>query len=817
MAQQGGQIIWELDVDTSKFDKKMRRASSTAKQVGKEAKGSMSDMSKSITSSFNSAVKASQQFAIGLVAVATGASTLLGFGIKIAADLETSRQGFITLTGSAKEADRILEMIKKDAAKTPFELPGLIKANQLLTAVTKSGDRSEKMLLNVGKALSAMGKGQTELDRIIVNLQQIGAVGKASLIDIKQFAFAGIPIFEMLSQVTGKTGEALGDMISDGQITFELLEKMFNDAGMAGGRFADAFTNQAGTLNQVWSNLKDNIGIAASQIVKDSGVFDIVKNAMKTLTDAIGKNTNLISSYMKTTFQWVIKNLPVITGIILGALTPAFVTLAKTIIMNTKALAPYMVLGALLLPLITEIIKRMGGWEGILKTLGNMFTFVTGKITPFVNIIKTKFERLGQILNTLGIAGDFGGLINTFSKLVTDVTFYTKRAIQIIGEFIQKVKNVLAFGGTEGTASWIQAFEGIYNRIKPLLDALTPLFETIKTQFVLVGQIIQTQIVPQFNALIAVLQPFIQVILPPLIAFMTQLVVGILAIVSALIVLGLAIVTGLVTAVATALPYVMQAFAGLIQFFRGFIQFLTGVFTLNWRLAMEGIMQMAKGAYDFIVNIWTALQKFINGFVKGVMMFFTALAESVGISVSTMANNVVAWIQSMASQFIASIQNLVSKVIADIKNLWSMINAEVSSWPGKLYSWGQNIIKSFADGIRAGVGWVVDAIKSALDTAKRFMEGHSPPIAGPFKEIDKWGYNVGFTYGKFLNRGIDSSVAGLLGESSYSLNATDSDIPTGSTSNQTITINVGEIKDTQDLDMIAREIGYRLALAPGTI
>jgi hypothetical protein len=81
---------------------------------------------------------ASKRFAAGLAVAATATAGFIGYGAKVAGDLEASRAGFITLLGSAKEADDALAMIKRDAASTPFELPGLISANQLLTSVTKT-------------------------------------------------------------------------------------------------------------------------------------------------------------------------------------------------------------------------------------------------------------------------------------------------------------------------------------------------------------------------------------------------------------------------------------------------------------------------------------------------------------------------------------------------------------------------------------------------------------------------------------------------------------------------------------------------------
>lgn len=238
-------------------------------------------------------------------ALATGAA--LGYmGMRIAkaaiqttADLESMRMGFVTLLGSTEKADDALKRIKKDAAKTPFEIKGLIQANQLLTSVTKDADRSEDLLMDVGKALAAMGRGQPELDRIIINLQQIGAVGRASTLDLKQFAFAGIPIFDMLKESTGLAGKALEDFITEGNVTFEMLEEMFAKAGTGSGQFAKAFETQVGTLNQLISNLKDNFVILGSEILIQTGLFDLVKNAVSRFTNFLTNNSAVIITFVQ--------------------------------------------------------------------------------------------------------------------------------------------------------------------------------------------------------------------------------------------------------------------------------------------------------------------------------------------------------------------------------------------------------------------------------------------------------------------------------------------------------------------------------------
>lgn len=406
------------------------------------AKDEASSVLTSIKNQASQAADASKKFATGLLVAGTAVAGFVGYGAKIAGDLEASRAGFITLLGSADKADATIARIKKDAAATPFELPGLISANQLLTSVTKDGNRSEDMLLNVGKALASMGKGQPELDRIIVNLQQIGAVGKASMMDVKQFAFAGIPIYEMLQKETGLTGDALTQFISDGKVSFELLETMFNKAGSAGGQFADAFKNQAGGFNQVLSNLKDNVGIAMSEIVVKSGAFDVIKNAMGTVSDWVSANTGKISDGIKNAFKFIIDNGAVISGIILGALVPALVSMAVGVWAVIAPLLPFMAVGALVAVLLNKLAESMGGWGNMLAAvqpiLSQVGAFVGTVLTNAFSLLLNVWQFLRPSLMALwgGVQQLFGALMNLWNVLAPVLIPVLKVLAIIVGSLI---------------------------------------------------------------------------------------------------------------------------------------------------------------------------------------------------------------------------------------------------------------------------------------------------------------------------------------------------------------------------------------------
>jgi len=393
MAFNAGDIIVNIKADLSGFERALGQVSSRL----------------NILSSAN--VSASQTFAktLGITAAALG--TVGFFGMKAAGDLETARQGFVTLLGSAKDADEIIAKIKKDAASTPFELSGLIQANQALTAVTKNGMRSEDVLLNVGKALAASGKGQAELDRIIANLQQIGLTGKITEMDVRQFGMSGINILELLADYYGVTTAEAGEMVKDSKDAFGDLEKAFAKAGNAGGKFSRSFIEQSGTWNQLVSNVKDTMWIWAGDLVKNTGLFDAMKKALASALGWLADNKERILGAITATFGWLKDNLPIVIGIIIGGLLPALGALFAPIITMIGTLWPFMLALVGISIAVNALIKHFGGLQGTLQALQPIINLLS---SVWNNVLKPPLEALWNLIKTQ--------LIPAFKDLWTQIS-----------------------------------------------------------------------------------------------------------------------------------------------------------------------------------------------------------------------------------------------------------------------------------------------------------------------------------------------------------------------------------------------------------
>lgn len=209
-------------------------------------------------------------------AALAAAKSLIQSGIEYNAQIESYRVGLTNMLGSAEAAKAAMDAIQEDAARTPFDVASLTQANQLLISAGENAGYSRKVIMALGDAVSATGGGNAELSRMSANLQQIANVGKASAIDIKQFAYAGINIYQVLADYTGKSVQEVQKMT----ISYDLLSQALIAASEEGGRYYNAMDTQSQTMNGRASTLKDNVSQLAGLMTGDlsSGIGMVIGN-----------------------------------------------------------------------------------------------------------------------------------------------------------------------------------------------------------------------------------------------------------------------------------------------------------------------------------------------------------------------------------------------------------------------------------------------------------------------------------------------------------------------------------------------------------
>jgi tape measure domain-containing protein len=177
----------------------------------------------------------------------------------IEAFFKTSGQGAEEATQNT--ADLIANQ-KALSAQIGIGADKLIDANKMLIASGVNGNKSQQAVSALAKAIVATGGGNEELSRMAQNLQQISNTGKASTQDMKQFAAAGVDVYGLLADSTGKTVEELKEM----DITFDMIVDALDNATQEGGKFYEASQVGASTLNGqmglLQSTIRDGLGTA---------------------------------------------------------------------------------------------------------------------------------------------------------------------------------------------------------------------------------------------------------------------------------------------------------------------------------------------------------------------------------------------------------------------------------------------------------------------------------------------------------------------------------------------------------------------------
>lgn len=196
-------------------------------------------------------------------------------GLEFNRQMENYQLAFENLLGSAEAANAALDAIKADAAATPFDVAGLVSANRLLISTGQSAEEAREVINALGNAVSASGGGNAELERMAANLQQIANVGKASAVDIRQFAYAGIDIYGILADYTGLAKNEVQGLT----ISYDLLVEALKAASAEGGRYAGAMEAYSQTLQGRMDTLADNATQLAGALTE--GLFEAQKELVE--------------------------------------------------------------------------------------------------------------------------------------------------------------------------------------------------------------------------------------------------------------------------------------------------------------------------------------------------------------------------------------------------------------------------------------------------------------------------------------------------------------------------------------------------------
>jgi tape measure domain-containing protein len=207
---------------------------------------------------------------VALFALGTGG--LGGFLLKLSGEFEQVEVSFETLLGSAEKAKIVLNDLFQFAAKTPFEIRGVLAAARQLLAFGIAPEKLIKNLTILGNvAAGTVGPGQSLQENFAGIARNFGQVRTQMRLlgrDANDFANRGIPIFEEVAKVMGVSVESIRKLGAEGSISFDVVEQAFINLSSEGGRFFNLMDKQSRTFLGIWSNIKDIVVLTAKDIGK---------------------------------------------------------------------------------------------------------------------------------------------------------------------------------------------------------------------------------------------------------------------------------------------------------------------------------------------------------------------------------------------------------------------------------------------------------------------------------------------------------------------------------------------------------------------
>lgn len=627
-AESGIDAIGEKMKDVAKSAEEMAKSVGEAfKKVGEAAKeidSVVSGVGDKIVKAFAGAAAAVGGFAVGLAKA----------GVEYNAQMETYQMAFTTLLGSAEEARAAMAQIQTDAASTPFDVAGLTQANQLLVGAGASAEEARNVIMALGDAVSATGGGNDELLRMAANLQQIKNVGKASAIDVKQFALAGINIYQVLADSMGITVKEASSI----KPTYEQLSAALISAASEGGRYFGAMANQSLTFNGQISNLEDNWSALLGSLT--SGLQEILQGDM--LPRIIGYVDEIQAAFDSGGFAGV----------------------ADT-------------LGSIFADALDGVMAYLPGFvSGVMDTLVSLVSSldVSGVIAAFDEIVGSAFGALDGILDVL-------------APMVEQIV------PALVKAFVQYQGAIREVGVTIITAIAVGIADNIDSILGTVAETVGSLVETVSAcapQFLAAGVTIITALAHGFvsalssfdasaavGGIMTVLQTVVQVItdtLPEIITSVTQVVSDLIvaltdpATMQVLVTSAMAIIGALAEGIMGAIPILIETVVQVVNNLAA------------WLSDPANLGQMAEMATGIIQTVIDGLSGALPQLIEAAILIIGVLAEGLVSALPMLADAVVSVIGSLVA-YIADPANLAAAADAAMGIIDTLIDGIASALP----------------------------------------------------------------------------------------------------------------------------------------
>lgn len=711
------------------------------------------------SSALNKSVEAAMKVATGVVAaggVAMGVALTKGLGRLNAIDTAKAK-----LRGLGNDADTVSVIMKNATASVRGTAYGLDEAATTaagaVAAGIKPGQQLEGTLKAVANVAAASGRGMDEMGAVF---NQVAAGGKAYTEQIKQVAYAGLPIWQKLAEVLGTTEDQVQKMASSGEIDFDTFQKA---AALAAGSVATEMgTTLPGALQNamaavsrfganLWKGFEEDDGSYTGVYSKLTGLVIAFQNAMGPIEDMGAKIGDMFGRKVGPLLDGVTNllnrfgdagdNAGAKFGPLLNALGPGLAMFAA---LGAGGIAP-------LLTKIPVLGSMLGGVSSVLGAIGGPAGIAAAGLFAL-----TKVDPGQMIAGFTQMQGQIPAIFDSIQGVIINF------AVNMVPSFVEGITTNLPI-----------LVQGIVNMVGTIATQLGALLPTLVGAAVMLFQGLVQGLVEVLPVVLSGVVDLVTKLLPVIVGMVPVLVGGAVQLFGSLV-QGLAQVVGpLISAVVALIPVLVETLVSLVgELIEGAITLFTALvdaIPVVLPVLLEGIVALLPEILGAVVSLIPAL-------MDGAIQLFTALVQALPIILPVLIQAVIDMIPVVIDALLSTLDALVQGAVTLFTGIIDalpiiipeLIDAVIAIGPQLvqalidmvplLFQAGKDLIGGLISGIGDMASGAVEAIKgvgsSMLDGIKGFFG-----IASPSKVMADIG---GF---------LDSGLAGGIGKGTGSVAA----------------------------------------------
>jgi tape measure domain-containing protein len=236
---------------------------------------------------------------LGALGLSVGVTELGRSIVQVRGQFQQLEIAFGTMLKSGEKAKALMSDLSEFAATTPFGLQSSASAAKQLLAYGSSVET----LIDEMRMLGDVAAGTSQpIGDLVYLYGTLRTQGRAYMMDIRQFAGRGIPIYDELAKVLGTTKDRVNEFVSAGKVGFAEVEQAFKNMTQSGGMYGGLMEAQSKSVTGRMEQLKDAIDIMFNEIGKASegAIYSAISGAASLVEnyEQVGKILiGLVSTY----------------------------------------------------------------------------------------------------------------------------------------------------------------------------------------------------------------------------------------------------------------------------------------------------------------------------------------------------------------------------------------------------------------------------------------------------------------------------------------------------------------------------------------